>query len=221
VIANGPKLLFSPGRFWPEAVGAGSRSAGWLVAAALTAAMLPAAAVVGGHLGAAALGHIGREVAVQRAAVGLVATVGGALVLAPALALVLMWLTRASRAEHGRGRETATAAGILWPAWTAGLVLALPPLLDLGPEPGEALWTMLAAAAAVRAIRDGAVAGLGVRRRWRAHFSLRASAAFVALFLAVPIAPAFVVRGLLGVSGETTRPAPTALEWPLPPEPKW
>jgi len=221
VIASGPKLLLGPGRWWPQVVGSDPRSAGWLVAAALTAAVLPAAAVVGGHLGAAALGHIARDVAAQRAAVGLVATVGGALVLAPALALVLMWLTRASRAEQGRGRETAGAMGILWPAWTAGLVLAVPPLLDLGPEPGEALWAVLAAAVACRAIRDGAVWGLGVRRRWRTHFTIRATAAFVVLFLAVPIAPAFVARGLLGVSGETIRPAPTTLEWPLPPEPKW
>jgi hypothetical protein len=191
------------------------------VAAALTAAVLPAAAVVGGHLGAAFLGHIARDIAAQRAAVGLVATVGGALVLAPALALVLMWLTRASRAERGRGREVPAAMGILWPAWTAGVVLAAPPLLDLGPEPGEALWAILAAAAAVRAIRDGAVAGLGVRRRWRTHFTTRATAAFVALFLAVPIAPALVARGLLGISGETIRPAPASLEWPLPPEPDW
>jgi hypothetical protein len=221
VIASGPRLLVDPGRYWSRSVGADHRSAGWLVAAALTAAVLPAAAVVASHLGAAALGHIARDVAVQRAAVGLVAAAGGALVLAPALTLVLMWLTRASRVEAGGGRETGAAMGIVWPVWTAGLVLALPPLVDFGPEPGEILWVLLGTAVALRTIRKGVVPHLGVRRRWRTHFTLRLAAAFVVLFVAVPVAPAFVARGLLGVSGETVRSAPVAFDLPLPPDPDW
>ena len=221
MIANGPLLFFSPGRYWMRAAGGAPRDGGWLLAAALAAAVLPAAAVVGGHLGAAAIGHIGRDMAVQRAAVGLVCTVGGALVVAPAMSLVLMRLTRASRAEHGRGLETGAAMGMVWPAWAAGAVLAAPPLLGFGPEPGEALWALAAATAAVRAAREGAVPHLGVRRRWRTHFSVRAVGVFLVLFTAIPIAPAFIARGLLGVAGEISHPPPVPLAWPEPPEPNW
>jgi hypothetical protein len=221
LILNGPRLLISPARAWSATVGDRGRRPGWLMAGALTAALLPAAAVVSGHLGAAALGYETREVAVQRAAVGLVATVGGALVMVPALTLLLMWLARTSRAAGGDALSGPTALGIIWPAWAAGVVLAVPPLLDLGPEPGELLWLLIAVVVALRAIRSGAAIGLGIRRRWHWHFALRTALAFVLLFAVVPLGPALIVRGMLGVEGRPTIGDPEPLEWPVPPEPDW
>ncbi len=221
MILNGPRLAIRPARSWSAAVGDRPRPTSFLLVGALTAAIWPAAAVVGGQLGAAALGLVNRETAVERALVGLVAGAGGALVMAPALALVLIRLVRASRAEHGEGLEIPAALGILWPAWTAGLVMAPAPLAGLGPELGEIAWMLLAVLLAVRAVTAGAVPGLGVRRRWRRHFVARVSIAFLLLFLAIPIAPALGVRALLGVEGEMPRAAPEPPSWPLPPEPSW
>lgn len=221
MILNGPRLLISPARAWTATVGERARRPGWLMSGALTAALLPAAAVVAGHLGSAALGHETREVAVQRAAVGLVATVGGALVMVPALTLFLMWLARTSRADNGTELSGPTALGIVWPVWAAGLVLAVPPLLGLGPEPGELLWLLIAVVVAVRTIRRGAAVGLGIRRRWHWHFALRTALVFVLLFAVVPLGPALIVRGMMGVAGRPTIAAPEPLEWPVPPEPDW
>jgi len=191
------------------------------MAGALTAAILPAAAVVAGHLGSAALGYESRDVAVQRAAVGLVATVGGALVTVPALTLLLMWLSRTSRAENDTALSGPAALGIVWPCWAAGLVLAFPPLLGLGPELGELLWMLIAVVVALRTIRRGAAVGLGIRRRWHWHFALRTVLVFVLLFAVVPLGPALVVRGMMGVAGRATIADPEPLEWPVPPEPEW
>jgi hypothetical protein len=221
VILSGPKLLLRGNRTWANTVGGRPKSGAWLIAGALTAAIWPAVAVVAGHLGSAAIGFQPGPAAVQRAAVGLVATVGGAMVMAPALTLALMRISRLSRAENDTRLSGPTALGLLWPTWTAGLVLALPPLAGLGPEPGEIAWLVLAAIIALRMIRIGAIKTLGIRRRWSWHFSGRATVAFVLLFALIPVAPAVVVRGMLGVSGSATHAPPQPLELPLPPEPDW
>jgi len=221
VILNGPLLLARGIKTWRTAVDGRAPSGPWLIAAALTAAIWPAIAVVAGHLGAVAMGHQLAEIAAQRAAVGLLATLGGAVVMAPALTLALMWIARESRAEKAVELAGPVAMGIIWPAWTAGLVLAVPPLVGLGPEPGEIAWFALAFVIAFRMIRIGAVPTLGIRRRWSWHFTGRAVAAFVVLFALIPIAPALVARNLLGVSSSSVHAPPRPLELPLPPEPSW
>jgi hypothetical protein len=221
VILNGPKLLLRGAKTWRSAITGRTPSATGLLAGALTAAIWPALAVVGGHLGAMALGHQLAPTAVQRAAVGLVATVGGALVMAPALTLALMWLARTSRAENDPVLSGPVALGIVWPVWTAGLVLALPPLLGLGPEPGEIAWIALGLLLAARLLTIGAVETLGIRRRWKWHFVTRAVLVFVLLFALIPLGPALLVRGMLGVSGSAVHAPPEPLELPLPPEPDW
>jgi hypothetical protein len=221
VILNGPLLLARGVKGWRSAIAGRAPSGPWLVAAALTAAIWPAVAVVAGHLGSVALGHQLAEIAVQRAAVGLVATVGGAVVMAPALTLALMWIARNSRAENDVNLSGPVAMGIVWPAWAAGLVLAIPPLVGLGPEPGELAWFALGLVIAVRMVRIGAIPTLGIRRRWSWHFTGRAAIAFVLLFALVPVTPALLVRSMLGVSGSAVHAPPEPLELPLPPEPNW
>jgi len=221
VIHNGPLLLVRGKKAWRTAISGRAPSGPWLIAAALTAAIWPAIAVVAGHLGSVAIGHQLAPIAVQRAAVGLLATVGGAIVMAPALTLALMGLARGSRAENDVNLSGPTAMGIIWPVWTAGLVLAIPPLLGLGPEPGELAWFVLGLVIAARMIRTGAVPTLGIRRRWRWHFTGRAVIAFVLLFALIPVAPALIMRSLLGVSGSAVHAPPEPLELPLPPDPDW
>lgn len=221
MILNGPLLLARGSRAWNSAVNNRSPSAIELIAAAFTAAIWPAVAVVAGHLSATALGYQPAQMAIQRAAVGLVAIVGGAVVMAPALTLALMWIARTSRAEYDVNLSGPVAMGILWPAWTAGLVLAFPPLLGLGPEPGEVVWFVLAVTIAIWMTKVGAASTLGIRRRWHRHFTGRAVFAFAMLFALIPIAPALIVRGLLGVSGVTVHAPPALLELPLPPIPNW
>ena len=220
MILNGPKLLVAPAESWERACG-GGRTGWWLLAAALTASVWPATAVVAGHVGSALVGHQTYDMAAQRAAVGLLAAVGGAAVIAPAFALALIWLARTSRATAPPDLVAPSAMGVVWAAWAAGIVLAIPPLAGLGPEVGEAAWALLAVAAAVRALWRGAIPALGVRRRWARHFLARTAIAFTLLFAAVPIAPAFALRALLGVEGRGEIPTLDVPEWPVPPEPSW
>lgn len=221
MILNGPLLLIRGAKAWRSTIAGRAPSGPWLVAAALTAAIWPAVAVVAGHLGSAAIGHQLAETAIQRAAVGLVATAGGALVMAPALTLALMRIAQSSRAENDPSLSGPAAMGIIWPAWTAGLVLAVPPLVGLGPELGEIAWCALALVIALRMIRIGAVPALGIRRRWSWHFTGRAAIAFALLFALIPLAPALLARGALGVSGSAVHAPPEPVELPLPPEPNW
>jgi hypothetical protein len=221
MIFNGPRLLLSPKRSWPATVERAPGTALWLIAAAITAAVLPAAGVVGGHLGSAILGYADHATATLRAAVGFIAVAGGALVMAPALTLLLLALSNISRgAGTPRSAET-VAMGIIWPVWTTGIVLGVPPLLGVGPEIGEAVWVMVAALVAVRTFRAGNLASLGIRRRWRSHFTTRAILSFVILFILVVVGPAAAVRKLLGAEGEIVPTLPERSPLPLPPIPNW
>ncbi|MDD5305871.1 MAG: hypothetical protein PHU25_00985 [Deltaproteobacteria bacterium] len=221
MILNGPRLLVSPARAWPAAVGSRERSPLFLLGAGLTAAVWPAIAVVGGHLGSALLGVEEGAIAVQRAAVGLVAAAGGALVAVPAMTLVLAWAVRMAHEDVPVRRLGPAAMGVVWPAWTAGLVLAFPPLFGLGPELGELLWLVAAAVVAARTLRAAASPKLGIRRRWTVGFMARSTLAFVLLFAAIPIVPALAMRAALGVSTVYVPPAPPEKEWPVPPDPTW
>ena len=205
MILNGPKLLIHPRAAWASAVGPRSHSAIWLVAAALTAAVLPAAAVVAGHLGSAIFGGEEHATATLRAAIGFMSVAGGALVMAPALTLILLSLSRRSRGVATPGRAGGVAMGLIWPVWTAGSILAVPPLLGLGPEIGEIIWFALVAAIAVRTLRAGAIMSLGIRRRWAGHFILRATLVFTLLFGVVAVTPAMTIRAMLGTDPDPTR----------------
>ena len=221
MIFNGFKIAFAPVRSWQPALAQCPRSPSSLLAAALTAVPWPAVAVVGGHLGSVALGYASPDVALQRAAVGFVAAVGGAMVMAPALALALMRISESSRAPGDVARTGPLAMGLIWPSWAAGLVLAAPPLFGLGPEIGEIAWFVLGTAVAGRALLVHSKVGGDVRRRWAGPFFARGLLAFALLFAAVPIAPALAVRAALGVEGELARPALPQVEWPLPEAPDW
>ncbi len=221
MILHGPRLLINPSKAWSSTVGSSPRRATWLIAAALTAAVWPGVAVVAGHIGSAALGHEEASVATLRAAIGFISVVGGALVMAPAMTLLLLWLTDAAH-EYATPNQTGPVAmGILWPTWTAGLVLAVPPLLGLGPEIGEIAWTALAAVVAVRAIQSGAVATLAIRRRWKSKFIAQTSIVFVVAFFIASIGPAASVRTLLGAASPDATDLPERPTMPLPPQPTW
>ena len=231
MILNGPKLLINPKRMWAKTVGANTigattvgRSHGsalWLIAAAITAAVLPAAAVVAGHLGSAVLGHTDHATATLRAAVGFIAVSGGALVTAPALTLLLLGIAHRSRGAGTTCNAETVAMGIIWPVWTTGLLLGVPPLLGAGPEIGEVIWTVVGALVAVRTLRAGDMTGLGIRRRWFGHFAAYASVSFVLLFILVVIGPAMAVRNVLGAAGEILPTLPERSSLPLPPSPNW
>ena len=222
MIFNGPKLLVAPKRAWPRTVGRAPRTAIWLIAAAVTAAVLPAAAVVAGHLGSAMLGLTDHATATLRAAVGFIAVAGGALVIAPALTLVLISLAGKSRGTTEPGSAESVTMGVVWPVWTAGIVLGVPPLLGVGPEVGELLWVFFAAVVVRRTLRAADLSTLGVRRRWFGHFTTRASIAFVLLFILVVLGPATAVRHMLGAAGELVpSPLPDRAALPLPPASNW
>ncbi len=227
MIFNGFKLLFRPRASWQKVVSSGGkgRSPSSLIAAALTAAVFPAAAVTIGHLLSAAFGKESHTAAALRAAVGFAATAGGALVAAPALTLLLIVLAESNRGEVDASKASAVAMGVLWPVWTAGLVLSIPPLFGLGPEIGEILWTVLAVVIARRFFYNEVKAPLGIRRRWSGRFSFVASFSFALLFVVVTVVPAVTVRNLLGASS-TVIPinligSPETDALPLPPPPSW
>ena len=221
MIFNGPRLLISPKKGWTAVIAGRSRSSIWLMAAALTAAVLPAAAVVGGHLGSAMLGHDEKTTATLRAAIGFTSVAGGALVMAPALTLLLLALARWSRGVTTPRRTAPVAMGILWPAWSAGIILTVPPLMGLGPEIGEILWTLLVVAIAFRALGSTTLEELTIRRRWAGHFVLRSTVSFTLLFIVVTLGPAMIVRAMLGASTEILTALPERAPLPLPPTPNW
>jgi hypothetical protein len=221
VIFNGPRLLVSPRKGWAALITGTSRSPGWLVAAAVTAAVLPAAAVVGGHLGSAVLGHEEKATAILRAAIGFTSVAGGALVMAPALTLLLITLTRWSRGTTTPRRAAPVAMGILWPVWTAGVILTAPPLLGLGPEVGEIVWSVLAVFIAHRLLSTAVPGELAIRRRWSSYFVLRSTVLFAVLFVVIILGPAMTVRAMLGAATEILAALPERAPLPLPPDPNW
>ncbi len=222
MIFNGPKLLIRPKRAWSGLVKGRPRTALWLIAAAVTAAVLPAAGVVAGHLGSAVLGYTDHATAALRAAVGFIAVAGGALVIAPALTLLLLWLADISRGEATQNNAETVAMAIIWPVWTAGLVVGIPPLLGGGPEIGEAIWTLLALVIAFRTIHSSELTlFMGIRRRWFGHFTIRAVLSFGLIFVLVVVGPAVMVRSMLGAASEIVPSAPDRVPLPLPPAPEW
>ncbi len=223
MIFNGFRLLFRPKHSWAALVGTRDprRSAASLIAAALTAAVFPAAAVVMGHLGSAILGAESRTTAALRAAVGFAAVAGGAMVFAPALTLLLVSLSESSRGDAAAERAGAVAAGVLWPTWAAGVVLAVPPLLGLGPEIGEVLWAVLATVVAVRLFRGDVRDSLHIRRRWARRFSVKASMTFALLFTLIAVGPAMTVRAMLGAATVIPISLPETDPLPRPPSPNW
>lgn len=221
MILNGFRLLVHLKKSWPVLVDGRKRSAASLTVAALTAAVFPSVAVVAGHLGSAMLGKEDSTTAALRAAVGFAATAGGALVTAPALTLLLIFLAESNRGFSGAERAGSVAVGVLRPVWTAGLVLGIPPLLGLGPEIGEILWAVLAFFIAHRIFRSFALSSLEIRRRWAGRFSLHASALFAILFIAVALGPAMTVRSMLGAATVIPVSVPETDALPLPPSPDW
>jgi hypothetical protein len=167
------------------------------------------------------MGYTDHATATLRAAVGFIAVAGGALVTAPALTLMLLSLVSWSRGAGTTGNAETVAMGLIWPVWTAGLLLGVPPLLGAGPEIGEALWALTAVLVTVRTIRAGDLKKLGVRRRWFGHFASRAVIAFLLLFVIVVIGPAMAVRGMLGATSEIQPTLPDRSPLPLPPTPNW
>jgi hypothetical protein len=111
--------------------------------------------------------------------------------------------------------------GLLWPTWTAGIVLAVPPLLGFGPTAGEIIWTLLAALVAFRTIRVSVISSLLIRRRWAWRFTTHSILAFVLIFVMTSIGPAVLVRGILNVSQPTVFTMPDRPALPNPPHPKW
>lgn len=217
----GPRLLIKPSGAWRAVLESAPKKAAWLISAALTAAVWPAVAVVLGHIGSAALGREEASVATLRAVVGFIAVVGGALVMAPAMALALMWLTAVAHEDVSPNKAGSVAMCIVWPAWAAGVILALPPLFGLGPELGEMLWLILAFAVAMRSIRHGAVPALSIRRRWKTRFVSHTALAFAVMFTVLSIAPAMTIRSMLGASTPLLPSMPNRPALPLPPQPNW
>ncbi len=218
MILQGPKLLLFP----DSALEAPPARVGlWLFAAALTASIWPAAAVVLGHMGSSLLSHAGTEVATARAAVGFVCVVGSAVVAAPALALILWRLGEMAHERPDALAAAKAAMGVVWPAWAAGIVLFLPPLFGMSPLTGELLWAGLAFLAALRAIKRRALAFLGIRRRWATGFFIRSLVAFVIVFGSLSVVPAVAARVMLGATAPSS---PITVEPPLlprPPTPEW
>lgn len=217
----GPRLLINPAKAWRDVLESGQKKAVWLISAALTAAVWPAVAVVFGHIGSAAIGSEETSIATLRAVVGFISVVGGSVVTAPAMSLTLMWLSTVAHENVPPDRASLAAMCIVWPAWTAGMILAVPPLFGLGPELGEIIWAMLAFAAAFRSIRLGAVSALAIRRRWKTRFVAHATLAFVAMFALLSIAPAVTIRTMLGASTPLLSSTPDRPALPVPPEPNW
>lgn len=221
MILHGLRLLVDPSRAWSTEVGAEDRPASWLVAAALTASLAPAVAVVAGHFVSVALGEEEVSLATLRAVVGFTSAVGGILVLAPALSLLILWIAKTSRGSASTGQATSAAMGILWPASLTGVVLCAPPLLGLPPDLGEILWLVLATAIAGRTLRRAVGPALRIRRRWAMAFLLHGTAAFALAFALVAVAPAMLVRNALGDATRVPSLRPEAPALPLPPAPDW
>jgi len=221
MIFNGPRLLFFPREHWSRAVCALPGKASWLIAGAVTAAIWPALAVVLSHLGSALAGREEQRTAMLRAAIGFTAAVGGALVMAPAYTLLLISLTRLAHEEANPSQAGNVALCLIWPTWATGLILAFPPLFNLGPEIGEALWGALALLVSYRLLREFGADTLGIRRRWRFRFIAVSTVAYLAAFVALSIAPAVFARTMLGASTQIEPEIEVNYELPMPAEPDW
>lgn len=195
--------------------------AAWLIAGAVTAAVWPAVAVVAGHLGSALLGIEEARTSALRAAIGFTSAVGGALVMAPAFTLMLVWLTRLSHEEAHSGRAGSVAMGLIWPTWATGVILVVPPLLGFGPELGEAIWGAFVLIVAWRLLGSFGADTLGVRRRWRWRFVTLSTALYFCTFVVLAIAPAFLVRNMLGATTPIEPDTIVDRELPRPSEPNW
>ena len=221
MIFNGPNFLFRPSKTWAKAIEDNTHDPWWLISASLTAAVWPALAVVAGHLTSSVLGIEEARIAILRAAVGFITVVGGALVIAPAICLVFMWTTRVAHERENPRKAVSVGMGVIWPVWSAGIILFLPPLLGLGPELGEIGWAIVAIALGAHMIKTQAAGALGIRRRWAARFILHTSCAFALLFLAVTVCPAVLARGILGAGTPVVRTVSQRPALPLPPSPNW
>ncbi|MBN2714819.1 MAG: hypothetical protein JXX14_03125 [Deltaproteobacteria bacterium] len=221
MIFNGIKLLLHPKEAWDRHLAEQSGHAPNLIVAAFTAATLPASVVVLAHLISAQFSFTDHTIAIQRAAIGFVSISIGALVMIPALSLILLRIGNASRIPMTTGNASAAAMALVWSVWICGMVMMLPPLLNLRPEYGEFAWMALAIPAAWRILSKTVGAGLNVSRRWRNKFRLEAMVAFVLLFVTVPVVPPLVMRMLVGVTGQVVYGAPPSVEWPHPPDANW
>ena len=221
MIFNGLKILVSPAKRWSVLLSKEHRRLSWLITAAITAAVFPSIAVVAGHLGAAFLGCELQQVAIQRAAVGLVATFTGVMVMAPACTLIVSSALKNARVSHNMGIAASSAMGFLWPIWFCGFIMIIPPLFNMGPEPGEIAWFVLGCLAVFRIIKKAAVNELKIRRRWKKQFIVQMSVSLILLFAIVPFVPAFTVRYFMGVSGKTAIEEVSPIVWPVPPASDW
>jgi len=218
---DGLQMIRKPVETWQAMARPEGHSPTWLPVAAIVAATIPAVAVVLGHLGSHWLGYADRETALQRAAIGFVATVPGAVVMTAALALALLRICDDAKVSLSGTALPSAVMGLIAPAWFCGAVLAVPPLLQLGPGIGELLWFALALLCAIRVIRKAMADGLGVRRRWKTVFSVETGIAFALLFLAVPLLPAALMRHAVGVTGAVFSGDPAPMTWPVPEPADW
>ncbi|MBN2343359.1 MAG: hypothetical protein JXX29_20810 [Deltaproteobacteria bacterium] len=221
MIFNGVKLIARPRNAWEKLLADQHSHAPQLIAAAFTAATLPAIAAVSGNLASAGLGHASNATAIQRAAIEFVSIAFGALIMIPALSLALLKIGTGARVNMTAQKAAAAAMALVWASWSCGIVLALPPLLNIRPEFGEFAWVLLALVCAYRVLVLTIDSGVSVSRRWRNKFTVEAMVAFTVLFVAVPVVPSLVMRFLVGVTGQVLYGAPPALDWPQPPEPTW
>ncbi|MBN2531013.1 MAG: hypothetical protein JXR76_31795 [Deltaproteobacteria bacterium] len=221
MILNGIKLLIHPKNAWDKYLAEQGGHAPNLIAAAFTAATIPAAFVVTGHLLSARLGYAENTAAIQRAAIGFVSICIGALVMIPALALLLLRIGNAARIDMTAEKASAAAMALVWSTWVCGIVMVVPPLLNLRPEYGEFAWTTISLMVAWRVISQTVGNGLNVSRRWQSRFKVESMLAFAILFISIPVLPPLVMRMLVGVTGQIVYGAPPELEWPHPPTPNW
>ena len=221
MILNGPMLIFAPKETWLTVITSHKRTAPWILTAALTASILPAVSVVAGHFGSLVLGYEESALAMQRAAIGMVAIIGGALVTALVLTLILSWISDAARVSSHTSVTGPVAMGIVWPAWTTGVILAFPPLFGLGPELGELAWIALASLISLHVIRKGAVPGMGIRRRWSGRFVLQTTVILPLIFGLITVAPAIAMRSAMGISSKISHAPPEVISLPLPSKPDW
>ena len=221
MIFNGVKLLLHPKDAWDRLLAEQSSHATNLIAAALTAATIPAAFTVFGHLLSARIGMAENATAIQRAAIGFVSITIGALVMIPALSLIMLRIGTKARIPMTAENASAAAMAMVWATWICGVVMFLPPILNIRPEYGEFAWMALAMPAAWRVLSQTVGLGLNVHRRWRNKFRVETMVAFAVLFVIVPVIPPLIMRMLVGVTGQIVYGAPPALDWPHPPDPNW
>jgi len=187
----------------------------------MTAAVWPALAVVAANIASVALFAVDARTAMLRCAVSLLAVIGGALVMGPALSLGLLWSADRARGHAEPLRCASIAMGIIWPTWFLGLIAAAPVAAGLGPELGEVVWLVSATVLAWHLLKRRATVGLAIRRRWIHAFSWRSTLCFGVLFAMTAVGPSMTARSMLGAATEIVIASPSPRELPLPPEPNW